>query len=105
VTVTSERTPACSSGGSMFHEKTIVEGGSIVVQHALRSAVTRGHKDALTLLGYGQTRRVSIEGVGFTPKRVRIGGRVAMTFGLKSTSTRQQQLLVDVACTSSRLGE
>jgi 3-methyladenine DNA glycosylase AlkC len=69
----------------------------LLVEHALRSAVKRGHKDALTLLGYGQTPRVSIEGVGFTPKRVRIGGRVAMTFGLKSTSPRQQQLLVDVA--------
>jgi hypothetical protein len=29
--------------------------------------------------------------------RVRIGGRVAMKFRLKSTSTRQQQLLVDVS--------
>jgi 3-methyladenine DNA glycosylase AlkC len=69
----------------------------LLVEHALRSAVKRGHKDALTLLGYGQTPRVSIEGVGFMPKRVRIGGRVAMTFGLRSTSTRPQQLLVDVA--------
>jgi 3-methyladenine DNA glycosylase AlkC len=69
----------------------------LLVEHALRSAVKRGHKDALTLLGYGHTPRVSIEGVGFTPKRVRIGGRVAMTFGLKSTSPRQQQLLIDVA--------
>lgn len=34
--------------------------------------------------------------VEFTPKRVRIGGRVAMTFGLKSSSTKQQRLLVDV---------
>jgi 3-methyladenine DNA glycosylase AlkC len=69
----------------------------LLVEHALRSAVKRGDKDALALLGYGQTPRVSIEGVAFTPKRVPIGGRVAMTFGLKSTSTRQQRLLVDVA--------
>jgi 3-methyladenine DNA glycosylase AlkC len=68
-----------------------------LIEHALRSAVKRGDPDALRLLGYGQTPRVSIEAVAFTPKRVRIGGRVAMTFGLKSTSTRQQGLLVDVA--------
>jgi 3-methyladenine DNA glycosylase AlkC len=69
----------------------------ILVEHALRSAVKRGDADALGLLGYGQTPRVSVEAVAFTPRRVRIGGRVAMTFGLKSTSTRQQHLLVDVA--------
>jgi 3-methyladenine DNA glycosylase AlkC len=69
----------------------------MLVEHALRSAVKRGDMDALALLGYGQTPRVSVEGVAFTPKRVRIGGRVAMTFGLKSTSTKQQRLLVDVA--------
>lgn len=69
----------------------------LLIEHALRSAVKRGDKDALALLGYGQTPRVSVEGVGFTPKRVRIGGRVAMTFGLKSTSTKPQRLLVDVA--------
>ena len=68
-----------------------------LVEHALRSAVKRGDTDALALLGYGQAPHVSVEAVAFTPRRVRIGGRVAMTFGLKSTSRRQQQLLVDVA--------
>jgi hypothetical protein len=69
----------------------------ILVEHALRSAVKRGDAHALGLLGYGQTPRVSVEAVTFIPRRVRIGGRVAMKFGLKSTSTRQQHLLVDVA--------
>ena len=68
-----------------------------LVEHALRSAVKRGDANALGLLGYGQTPRVSVEAVTFIPRRVRIGGRVAMKFGLKSTSTRQQHLLVDVA--------
>lgn len=68
-----------------------------LVEHALLSAVTRGDTNALALLGYGQAPHVSVEAVVFTPHRVRIGGRVAMTFGLKSTSRRQQQLLVDVA--------
>jgi hypothetical protein len=59
--------------------------------------VKRGNADALELLGYGQTPQVSVEDVSFRPRRVRIGGRVAMKVRLKSTSTRQQQLLVDVA--------
>ena len=69
----------------------------ILVEHALRGAVKRGDANALGLLGYGETPRVCVELVAFTPTRVRIGGRVAMTFGLKSTSARRQQLLVDVA--------
>jgi hypothetical protein len=68
-----------------------------LVEHALRSAIKRGDKDALKLLGYGQTAKVSVEAVRFEPRRVRIGGRVAMAFVLLSTSTRTQQLLIDVA--------
>jgi len=68
-----------------------------LVEHALRSAVKRGDPKVLALLGYGQAARVAIEDVTFTPRQVRIGGRVVMTCHLKSTSTRTQQLLVDVA--------
>jgi 3-methyladenine DNA glycosylase AlkC len=68
----------------------------ILLEHALRSAVKRGEAGALKLLGYGQMPRISVDAVAFTPRRVRIGGRVTMTFALTSTSTRQQQLLVDV---------
>ena len=69
----------------------------LLIEHALRSAVKRGDPGALRLLGYGQTPRVSLEDVVFSPRRVRIGGRVTMTCRLTSTSARQQQLLVDVA--------
>ena len=68
-----------------------------LVEHALRGAVKRGDVAALRLLGYGQTPRVSVDGVTFTPRRVRIGGQVEMTFALKSESRRRQHLLVDVA--------
>ncbi|HTV01363.1 MAG TPA: hypothetical protein VMF13_12520 [Luteitalea sp.] len=68
-----------------------------LVEHALRSAVKRGDADALGLLGYGQRPRVTLEAVSFTPRRVRIGERVTMTFGLQSTTMRAQALLVDVA--------
>lgn len=68
-----------------------------LVEHALRSAVKRGDKGALRLLGYGQAPKVALEAVVFTPKRVRIGGRAEMTFELRSTSAQRQQLLVDVA--------
>jgi addiction module HigA family antidote len=60
-------------------------GENLPYQVALVSAVKRGDAYALGLLGYGQTPRVSVEAVTFTPKRVRIGGRVTMKFGLKSS--------------------
>jgi 3-methyladenine DNA glycosylase AlkC len=69
----------------------------ILIEHALRGAVKRGDMDALRLLGYGQSPRVSVEAVVLSPRRVRIGGRVSMTFGLRSRSRSHQQLLVDVA--------
>ncbi len=68
-----------------------------LVEHALRGAVKRGDASALTLLGYGQAPSVAVEDVTFTPRRVRIGGRVDMAFTLRSTARRPQQLLVDVA--------
>ncbi|HEX4913215.1 MAG TPA: DNA alkylation repair protein, partial [Vicinamibacterales bacterium] len=68
-----------------------------LVEHALRSAIKRTDRAALALLGFGETPRVSIEAVAFSPRRVRIGERVTMTFQLKSRTRRTQQLLVDVA--------
>jgi 3-methyladenine DNA glycosylase AlkC len=68
-----------------------------LVEHALRSAVKRGDADALRLLGYGRKAAVSLESVRFAPRRVAIGGRVVMTFALRSRSRLSQDLLVDVA--------
>ncbi len=68
-----------------------------LVEHALRSAVKRGNADALRLLGYGGKPSIRIEDVRFEPRRVEIGGRVSMTFVLRSTSRTAQDLLVDAA--------
>lgn len=68
-----------------------------LVEHALRSAVKRGESYALQLLGYGGKAAVSVENVRFDPPRVAVGGRVAMSFTLRSTSRRSQDILVDVA--------
>jgi 3-methyladenine DNA glycosylase AlkC len=68
-----------------------------LIEHALRSAIKRSQHDALRLLGYGQKPAVSLEGVKFAPRRVLIGGRVAIGFTLRSTSRLPQDLLVDLA--------
>jgi 3-methyladenine DNA glycosylase AlkC len=68
-----------------------------LIEHALRSAIKRGDPQALRLLGYGKKPAVALERVTFAPRRVRIGGRVAMRFALRSTARARQDLLVDVA--------
>jgi 3-methyladenine DNA glycosylase AlkC len=68
-----------------------------LVEHALRGAVRRGDGKALRLLGYGAKAEARVEQVRFVPVRVAIGGRVVMTFTLRSLSRRKQSLLVNVA--------
>jgi 3-methyladenine DNA glycosylase AlkC len=73
------------------------ENRRALVEHALRSAVKRGEAGALALLGYGAQAFVRIEAVRFEPRRVAIGGRVSMSFGLRSQSREPQEVLLDVA--------
>jgi len=68
-----------------------------LVEHALRSAVKRGEPGALRLLGYGKKPALEIDDVRFEPKRVPIGGRVSVSFVLRSKARTSQDLLVDLA--------
>jgi 3-methyladenine DNA glycosylase AlkC len=77
--------------------KSVSANRRALVEHALRSAVKRGEPGALRLLGYGSKPAVAVERVRFEPRRVAIGGRVAMSFVLRSTSKKSQDLLVDAA--------
>lgn len=78
-----------------------LEGGSAerrsLVEHALRSAVKRGAPEALHLLGYGMKASVLVENVRFSPRRVPIGGRISISFVIRSRSRVPQSLLVDLA--------
>ena len=67
-----------------------------LVEHALRSAVKRGEAGALQLLGFGKKPSVAVEHVRFQPRRVTIGGQVAIRFTLRSTARASQDLLVDL---------
>lgn len=68
-----------------------------LVKHALRSAVKRGDRRALALLGYGKAPKIRIENIRFEPKRVRVGDSTRITFSLASTASRAQSLSVDLA--------
>lgn len=68
-----------------------------LVEHALRSAIKRGDPAALGLLGYGGKAAVAVEAVHFEPRRVPIGSSARVSFVLRSTARRPQELLVDLA--------
>lgn len=68
-----------------------------LVEHALRSAVKRGVPGALSLLGHGDAPKVTVEDVRFEPARVAIGGKVRVSFALRSRAKKAQALLVDIA--------
>ncbi len=68
-----------------------------LIEHALRSAIKRSETYALRLLGYGKRASIALENVSFAPPRVAIGGRVAISFTLRSKAPTAQDLLVDVA--------
>jgi 3-methyladenine DNA glycosylase AlkC len=68
-----------------------------LVEHALRSAIKRGEAGALRLLGFGRRPAVAIEDVRLEPPRVRIGGRVSVSFAIRSRARASQDLLVDLA--------
>jgi 3-methyladenine DNA glycosylase AlkC len=73
-----------------------------LVEHALRSAVKRGDRRALELLGFGERPRVDLSDVHFSPARVRIGGRTRVSFTVKAKRARgsgravTQTLVVDL---------
>ena len=68
-----------------------------LVEHALRSAVKRGVPEVLRLLGYGGHVSVAVEDTRISPRRVTIGGRVAVSLTLRSRSRAPQEVLVDLA--------
>ncbi len=66
-----------------------------VVQRALRSAVKRGDRDALTVLGVGQRAEVAVRQPSISPSRVVLGQAVTIAFELHNRKRRRQQVLVD----------
>ncbi len=67
-----------------------------LVQHALRSAVKRGEKGALDVLGYSPANNITIQDVRITPNPVCIGDTVSLEIDIVNKHKQTQQLLVDL---------
>lgn len=67
-----------------------------IVAHALRSAVKRGERGALAVLGYGAAPKLEVRSASVDPARPRIGGVVGVSFEVVNTRPRAQRILVDL---------
>ncbi|MDH5671084.1 MAG: DNA alkylation repair protein [Myxococcales bacterium] len=73
------------------------EGRRWIIGHGLRTLIKRSHPGALELMGYGSRPRVRLQDVRITPRRVRLGADLRLSFGLESEAQGEQALLVDYA--------
>jgi 3-methyladenine DNA glycosylase AlkC len=67
-----------------------------VVEHALRSAIKRGDRTALAVLGFAGKPRLDASAT-FAPARVRRGAKVVATVTISNPTTRPQKAVVDLA--------
>ncbi len=75
-----------------------------LVQHALRSSIKRGDKQALGLLGFGRRANVALRKITIAPNRAAIGGKVKITFDVVNTANRVQRVLVDLKVHYAKAG-
>lgn len=68
-----------------------------LVRHALRSLVKEGHGPTLALLGYTGGGKVEAERFRVAPKRVALGGSLALEFVLRNGGSKAAKLVVDYA--------
>jgi len=66
-----------------------------VVHHALRSAIKRGDRDALEVLGVGHRASVAVRKKTLFPSQVALGQAVTVAFELHNLKSQRQQVLVD----------
>ncbi|MFF3255009.1 DNA alkylation repair protein [Actinacidiphila glaucinigra] len=66
-----------------------------VVRHALRTAVKRGDRGALALLGFEPATGLTVEGPSVPRPVVAVGGELRFAFGLENHGDRPLRLVVD----------
>jgi 3-methyladenine DNA glycosylase AlkC len=64
------------------------ENRRLVIRHALRSAVKRGDREALDILGFGKAEAGKVDEVAIEPGRPRIGEAVRISVTVRNVGTR-----------------
>ena len=66
-----------------------------LIRHALRSAIKRGDRDALAVLGFVGDENIGIENLNITPAAPAIGKKVMIRFKVANEDSRQRSVMVD----------
>lgn len=66
-----------------------------IAKRALRTLIKRGDRRALALIGAGHKAKVHVHDFLVQPRKVKLGGRVTLSFRLQSKSSKPQRLVVD----------
>lgn len=66
-----------------------------IARHALRTLIKKGDRRALAVIGAGRKPRLDVTGFSVSPAGIRLGERLGITLGLKSTSRSEQRLVID----------
>jgi 3-methyladenine DNA glycosylase AlkC len=66
-----------------------------ITRHALRTLIKRGDRRALAVIGAGEKPKLLLHDLKVSPKKLRLGERMSLSFGLKSTARKSQRLVVD----------
>ncbi len=66
-----------------------------IVRHALRSAVKRGDRAALAVLGFGGSNKAQVSNGRVSPVSVKIGGRITLSFLLTNRGRQPLPTVVD----------
>ncbi len=67
------------------------------MRHAVRSAVKRGEKGALEVMGAGDAAEVEIVKTVFLPEKPQRGGKVRFAAIVEAQGEKQQKLVIDLA--------
>ena len=66
-----------------------------LIRHALRSAVKRGDRGALDVLGYGTAEDVVVSEATIAPQTPRVGEKVTLAFELHNHGEEKERMMVD----------
>jgi 3-methyladenine DNA glycosylase AlkC len=68
-----------------------------IVKHALRSLIKQGEPAALALIGATGKPKVRVTDFQIAPVRIKLGGKIALSCAIRSTSAEMQTLVIDYA--------
>jgi 3-methyladenine DNA glycosylase AlkC len=68
-----------------------------IVNHALRTLLKRGNKEALSIFGHHEAKGIEIEKIELNKKRLNIGDNLTFSFEIQNTLKRDQDVRIEYA--------